>query len=371
VISIMPHVGDFTQQLEAKGIANVLPIRNHMDKDLVGRIYRSPEFFQYQMMGNIIHFMHSMGQDDFSDFMEKVLSICSTTFFSMPSSELLSAATSLFYGIPQGTFRWAEKKLLLESVHDSHHLQSVAMAVHRLPSGSSIVKVETHNMTRTVHHHFDYEIDGHQRTYRMHSTGPHNVWMNREEDDSRIPYTVNGSPLHFGLTLISILRLGITDATRDKLYQSFLDMPLYEDMAPWNIFFEAGKLIYIDYDTRNLHFDEAVPMAYQVIEVLMNYKRTVQDFQRCDSHATTHGWLPKDKTAHISECVSSSFDGPCDDPGHPVPCGDKTCHSTYVSCLKSIYALEMKEKEKTADKPEQYVAIDSKLIVERYAEHTV
>ena len=98
-------------------------------------------------------------------------------------------------------------------------------------------------------------------------------------------------------------------------------MPLYEDMAPWNIFFEAGKLIYIDYDTRNLHFDEAVPMAYQVIptpqlqlyrlnraalsrsvdrlhlcgcvdltqviEVLMNYKRTVQDFQRCDSHATT------------------------------------------------------------------------------------
>ena len=75
---------------------------------------------------------------------------------------------------------------------------------------------------------------------------------------------VNGSPLHFGLTLISILRLGITDATRDKLYQSFLDMPLYEDMAPWNIFFEAGKLIYIDYDTRNLHFDEAVPMAYQV-----------------------------------------------------------------------------------------------------------
>ena len=75
------------------------------------------------------------------------------------------------------------------------------MAVHRLPSGSSIVKVETRNMTRTVHHHFDYEIDGHARTYRMHSTGPHNVWMEREADDSKIPYTVNGGkqsarPLH-------------------------------------------------------------------------------------------------------------------------------------------------------------------------------
>jgi hypothetical protein len=45
---------------------------------------------------------------------------------------------------------------------------------------------------------------------------------------------------------------------------SFLAMPLYEDMAPWNIFFEKDRLIYIDYDTRNLVFDEAVPMAYQV-----------------------------------------------------------------------------------------------------------
>ncbi len=26
-------------------------------------------------------------------------------------------------------------------------------------------------------------------------------------------------PLHFGLTLISILRLGITDETRDRLYR--------------------------------------------------------------------------------------------------------------------------------------------------------
>ena len=115
VVSIMPHVGPFTKQLEDKGIINLLPIRNHMDKDLVGRIYRSPEFFQYQMMGNIIHFMHSMGKDDFADFMEKVLSICSTTFFSMPSADLLSAATSLFYGVPDGTFKWAEKKLLLET----------------------------------------------------------------------------------------------------------------------------------------------------------------------------------------------------------------------------------------------------------------
>eukprot|EP01052_Picozoa_sp_SAG31_P032992 SAG31_NODE_3675_length_3998_cov_2.494229_3_plen_204_part_00 len=182
----------------------------------------------------------------------------------MPSSELLSAATETFYNIAPNTFRWAEKKLLLETIHSSHHLKTVAMSVTRLPTGSSIVRVETRNMTRTVHHHFDYEIDGHQRTYKMHSEGPHKVWLTREEDDSKIPYTIDGQPIHYGMTLISILRLGVTDEIRDELYASFLKMSLYEDMAPWNIFYEAGKLIYIDYDTRNLVFDEAVKTAYQV-----------------------------------------------------------------------------------------------------------
>ena len=50
--------------------------------------------------------------------------------------------------------------------------------------------------------------------------------------------------------------------------------------------------------------------------------------------------------------------------------GDKTCHSTYVSCLKSIYALEMKEKAKTADKGEDYVKVDSDLTIEHYVEHS-
>ena len=57
VISIMPHVGDFQKQLDEKGIVNVLPIRNHMDKDLVGRIYRSPEFFQYLLRNVTIAFV--------------------------------------------------------------------------------------------------------------------------------------------------------------------------------------------------------------------------------------------------------------------------------------------------------------------------
>ena len=64
-------------------------------------------------------------------------------------------------------------------------------------------------------------------------------------------------------------------------------MPLYEDMAPWNIFFEAGKLIYIDYDTRNLHFDEAVPMAYQVTSIpLLALTRFGAPVMGCSRQAT-------------------------------------------------------------------------------------
>ena len=101
-------------------------------------------------------------------FLEHVLSIASTTFYSMPSSELLSAATETFYDIAPNSektheplsisgvyltladswkivglfsaFRWAEKKLLLETIHSSHHLKTVAMSVTASSTGSSIVR---------------------------------------------------------------------------------------------------------------------------------------------------------------------------------------------------------------------------------------
>ena len=40
---------------------------------------------------------------------------------------------------------------------------------------------------------------------------------------------------------------------------------------------------YIDYDTREYTFDKVIPKAYQVMTVLMNYKRTVEDFKKCGS----------------------------------------------------------------------------------------
>jgi hypothetical protein len=58
----------------------------------------------------------------------------------------------------------------------------------------------------------------HALRYRMRSNGPHEVWLNREQDGSKVPYTIGGQPIHFGMTLISILRMGVTKQWREKLY---------------------------------------------------------------------------------------------------------------------------------------------------------
>jgi hypothetical protein len=71
----------------------------------------------------------------------------------------------------------------------------------------------------------------------------------------------------------------------------------------------------------------------QVMTILMNYKRTVEDFKKCsNSKASTVYGLP-----YVSDCVggsSNSRDLKCPDLNLPVPCGDGTCHTDYISCLR-------------------------------------
>jgi hypothetical protein len=160
--------------------------------------------------------------------------------------------------------------------------------------GIPIVRCDIVNMTRHVHHHYEYSKDGHTRTYTMrvrvnqalsdhvmshigdpsHTTaratpegillstanqpgvfanrydaantstqgillplGYHpdqhsvvGVHLFRDRDTFPIPYTNI-----YGVTLISALRLGLEESQRDRLFKDFLKMPLYEDMAPWNV----------------------------------------------------------------------------------------------------------------------------------------
>jgi hypothetical protein len=102
-------------------------------------------------------------------------------------------------------------------------------------------------------------------------------------------------------------------------------------MAPWNLILTGQVLDYVDYDTRDIIFDQDIPKAYLIMSVLMNYKRTVEDFKRCGSKASTVYGLP-----YVSDCVGLTKSFTCPDMHLPVPCNDGKCHSDYISCLKSI-----------------------------------
>lgn len=197
--------------------------------------------------------------------------------------------------------------------------------VYRVP----LVRCDLVNMTRLVHHHYDYAKDGHTRTYSMHvsidanetqyiryllnqryhteklqdlsnlhamfsplhngvilsidssnsssfsmdkfdpiilPSGYHpnqhelvKVGINRDKDDWFIPYTTI-----YGITLITTLRLGLIPSQVERFYESFIHLPLYEDMAPWNIVLMGPSVDYIDYDTKDITFDLDLPKAYQV-----------------------------------------------------------------------------------------------------------
>jgi hypothetical protein len=75
------------------------------------------------------------------------------------------------------------------------------------------------------------------------------------------------------------------------------------------------------------------------MEVLFNYKRTVEDFKRCNGKAGNPYNFP-----FVSDCVAStSSNGPCKESETPVPCGDGTCRSDYVTCLRALSDAERRK----------------------------
>jgi hypothetical protein len=168
--------------------------------------------------------------------------------------------------------------------------------------------------------------------------GVTSIILTRDTDGALIPY----DSVH-GITLITGLRLGLLAPLKQRAYHQFVSLPLYQDMAPWNIVFLGPRLDYIDYDTRDRTYDLVVPKAYEVMEVLFNYKRTVEDFKKCNGKAGNPYNFP-----FVSDCVSSSaFTGPCKESQTPVPCGDGTCRSDYVSCLRALSEKERTDSLKT------------------------
>ena len=378
----------------AFGLNNALVCRHAVDGRLVKDLAASPEFFRFLHLATpLTELLAEQGRTEVAELVTGALQVGATSMLHVPGAELLSLGMASVFAPPappaEDAFRlaahpaprWAaaEWRLITELVKPpSSHDFSVRVRVlpsgadsgsggygvrsprawGRLPQGtlsSGVVRVDITNMTRPVNHHFQSEIDGHDRKYVLHVTangsvadgaggavaalGNHpndggriGVHLTRAKDKAGIPYTT----LH-GVTLIALLRLGLLAPLKARAYHQFVALPLYQDMAPWNIVFLGDALDYIDFDTRDRTFDHVVPAAFEVMEVLFNYKRTVEDFKRCGSKAPNLYNFP-----FLSDCVGSEvFRGPCPDTGKHVPCGDGKCHSDYISCLRAMSNNDM------------------------------
>ena len=342
-------------------------------EDLALHLYESPELMRYSYFDGVEVYEDST-KKQFGKIIGNLFSSSLTSFVKIPTAKQVSLAWELFFSPPpamdgQPNSKKANKQNFDIARHPTkffENFEHMFLATSSNPSSVEgftnvkisngnknvpLVRVDITNATRPVHHHYDFKKDGHKRTYTMHieakteqqlkrggggdAKNLHlnnglrtSVFLTRDGDHHFIPYESIKS-----VTLIAVLRMGLVKALKQRAYKEFINMPLYEDMAPWNIVYDGKSLNYIDFDTKDKTFDAFVPHAYQVMSVLMNYKRTVKDFEHCgDKASTPYGF------GLISDCVKSEFKGPCEDPALIVPCSTKvgSCQPDYISCLKAI-----------------------------------
>ncbi|XP_071485667.1 uncharacterized protein [Diadema antillarum] len=348
--------------LAQRGINNTIIASIPADLAFARNLASSPDFLRYQYMGlgNFLSFITSNKREIVQTTLGNIISTGVTTFLQLPSSQMLSLAITTFYPDavrgrltegkdlyladkhPLPPFKNAELRLVKENIKlTAGQVNVSARVVHPKANadgsnfGWSLVRVDVRHLNLMVDHHFMYVLDGHSRKYQLHcrsNTTDFEVFLVRAKDGFKIPYEEVK-----GISLIALLRMGLLPAIKEAFYSQFLQLPLYGDMAPWNIVFSGGSLEYIDYDSKQLTFDKVAPAAYQIMAMLMNYRRTVNDFGHCQFD----GRNPYNIEL-ISHCVGSDFNGPCTDERYPVACADRTCRSTFIDCLRALGDLEQK-----------------------------
>ena len=380
----------------AKVAANNWVCNTPVGLGLLKHLYESPEFIRWQVFGGDLvldHMVDSGGPEQMKEALGFFMSSGMTTFVTLPSAKSLSLGLYMFYHGSNERSDTASTTFALTSHPRPRYMQAemqilssmasvpgeTKLSMKLLPGEVHMARVDIVNMTRHVNHHFDYAKDGHQRKYDMHvgrnasltakhgrqkqsssraisplPEGSHmnrgvvvDVYITRQHDKWHIPYGTL-----WGVTLITVLRMGLVETQREAAYHRFVNLPLYEDMAPWNIVFQGARMAYIDYDTKDVTYDSVVPLTYRVLSVLFNYKRTVEDFKRCGPSSHNDYGFP-----HINSCVGSEKNKKdflrlsggnhkCKESNAPVPCGDGSCQSDYISCLKVLSKLEHTKRKK-------------------------
>ena len=96
----------------------------------------------------------------------------------------------------------------------------------------------------------------------------------------------------------------------------------------------------------DLSFDEKLEMAYKLVLALMNYKRTLEDFEKCgENYQTKQGvTIVGDCIVYDKEKIDQIATKCTDD--LPIPCLDGECKVNYIECLRDLDKKNKKIKFK-------------------------
>ena len=328
-------------------IYNNLVCRKSPRIELFDIIRQSPEFFQYVLVTNPKHVLQIRPYTEYNvqTYFSRAVTLGINTFFELPSSEMISLLATTFYpeSLQPGSISfelddhplnyWKQSSLrFISSVIKGEGLHEIE--IQQLPKTNpsfEFIQVKTLNMSRIVGHHFKLPENFNERHKRQYELNHYygKTYLIRQEDESYISYD------EFGISLVAALRMNPSEETKERLYKQFVSLPIYEDMAPWNIQFKAGNLQYVDKDSSESSFDWLLPYAYQFLISLINWKETIRQFDHCTGRGIEINGAPM-----VGSCMSDIPNNKCKDPDYPIPCADDKCYPTFVECLRELALLD-------------------------------
>jgi hypothetical protein len=125
-----------------------------------------------------------------------------------------------------------------------------------------------------------------------------------------------------------------------ELLRLVCKMPLFEDMAPWNLMVTDTRVEYVDSENRNRTLDD----ASTAVGVLSLYFQTFEEMARLfglcvgDSGTTLYG---KSSIPYVAACMGGEFAEqptyPCGHTLDMIPCHTAQCAPSFDQCMRASF----------------------------------
>jgi len=212
---------------------------------------------------------------------------------------------------------------------------------------SLLAVVTVRSLRRSTEHH--YRVIGEDNPaaarllhirYRLEysravaAEGSQQVMITRLSDNSKISFEGG-----MGVTLQTLGSLGLGATARSRVLHALVRMPMFEDLAPWNLMLTSGAsiLVYVDHESRDRALDAVMPLSGVLSLALGSFERAARQLGIClaKSGPTLYG----KSIPYVAACTDGDFARskpyPCRASlSKGVACLDRSCASTFVHCLR-------------------------------------